>query len=397
MWAERLRPASFRGIAFGVQTADKDFGRQVITHTYPLRDRVAHEDLRRRPRSFVIEAYLVGDDVLERLAALEAALEEPGPGRLIHPYYGELDVVAMGAKTRLSSEEGRVARLQITFEQTDDEAAAPVSRINSAALLNARADQAIAALASDFRGALQLAGVADFVVDAMRANITGLAELFDSAASAFGLAGRISRAVRQLRAVLSPDPDTIAMTVAASMRSISDGRSVASADALGRVAGFGTDMPPTAAATPSRKAEAANREALITLVRSNAAIEAARAGAAVAWESRDQALQYRDVIADALDRAADRTGAAGWDASWGGLTDVRTTWIRHVIETAAPLPRLSTVRPAATLPAAVLAYQLNGDDLGGLFARADDLARRNGIRHPGFVPGGRDLEVLANG
>jgi prophage DNA circulation protein len=49
------------------------------------------------------------------------------------------------------------------------------------------------------------------------------------------------------------------------------------------------------------------------------------------------------------------------------------------------------VQPQATQPALVLAYSLYEDA-----SRDADIIARNNVRHPGFVPGGRTLEVLAD-
>ena len=52
---------------------------------------------------------------------------------------------------------------------------------------------------------------------------------------------------------------------------------------------------------------------------------------------------------------------------------------------------IEPLQSAATRPALVLAYQVNGD----VEAEAD-LVARNQVRHPGFVPAGR-VEVLKRG
>jgi hypothetical protein len=43
----------------------------------------------------------------------------------------------------------------------------------------------------------------------------------------------------------------------------------------------------------------------------------------------------------------------------------------------------------------LIAYQLDGDSLSDLFGRAAALSARNRVRHPGFVPSSRPIEVLA--
>ena len=56
----------------------------------------------------------------------------------------------------------------------------------------------------------------------------------------------------------------------------------------------------------------------------------------------------------------------------------------------ASLARLSTVRVTGPTPAAVLSYRLYDDA-----KRGKNLARRNGIVDPNWLPPGRDLEALS--
>jgi prophage DNA circulation protein len=172
-------------------------------------------------------------------------------------------------------------------------------------------------------------------------------------------------------------------------------------DALLRIAGGGAVGAAAsaigAAATPGLKAAASNARVVDAYVRALAATEAARAGAPVVWNSRDQAIAYRDRIAEPLGDAADRASDMGWAASWRALGELRAAWVSHVTSTAAPLPRIAAVTPAAGTSSMLLAYQLDGDALDTLFGRADDIAWRNQVSHPGFLPAGAPLEVLADG
>jgi len=97
---------------------------------------------------------------------------------------------------------------------------------------------------------------------------------------------------------------------------------------------------------------------------------------------------------DALAEAAERAGEVGWDATWQALRTLRAAHIADLNDRAAPLPRLRSLRLAATLPSVVVAYRLDGDALDTLVDRAADLVARNRVPNPLLVPGGRDLEVL---
>jgi prophage DNA circulation protein len=108
----------------------------------------------------------------------------------------------------------------------------------------------------------------------------------------------------------------------------------------------------------------------------------------IGFDSYDEAIAFRDQIFDAIDAQA---AIAPDDDVYSALMDVRAQLAAAVPGTAVDLPRLVHVTPATTVPALVLAYRLYGDvDL------ADDLAARNRVARPGFVPGGRQLQVLTH-
>ena len=56
---ENLRPASFRGVAFEVESHSESGGRRVELHEYPLRDTPYAEDLGKKAGKWQIEAFLV--------------------------------------------------------------------------------------------------------------------------------------------------------------------------------------------------------------------------------------------------------------------------------------------------------------------------------------------------
>lgn len=89
-WRDDLRPASFRGVHFFVAADSSRFGRRVVVHTYPQRDKPYVEDLGRRSREYQFDAFVIGPNYMEDRDAFIAACEEPGAGELIHPKYGSL-------------------------------------------------------------------------------------------------------------------------------------------------------------------------------------------------------------------------------------------------------------------------------------------------------------------
>jgi prophage DNA circulation protein len=80
------------------------------------------------------------------------------------------------------------------------------------------------------------------------------------------------------------------------------------------------------------------------------------------------------------------------DTAFPALNQLRADLVRAVPGEDSGLARLVSYAPAFTVPSLVLAFQLYGD-----VTREADIVARNSIRHPGFVIGGRALEVLSSG
>lgn len=114
-WHDLLRPASFRGAPFRVDTASKAGGRRGQTYEFPKSDRVSDEDLGRRAGRWALTGWVIGEDYTYQADLLEAALTAEGPGLLVHPLMGEMQV---RCETYTRSErrvEGGMATFDLVF------------------------------------------------------------------------------------------------------------------------------------------------------------------------------------------------------------------------------------------------------------------------------------------
>ena len=168
----------------------------------------------------------MGENYLQERDALIEALEAYGPGELIHPKYGMLNVVVLGrVSIRESHTEGGIARFAITFaeagENTFPRAATSTQDgvFDAADVLGSVSVDRFASLV-DVAGAAALAG--DLVgrvnssLDALQ-RLVGLNGLIDIAGDivrgASSISGRLSTLIRtpetlalQLQAVPAADP-----------------------------------------------------------------------------------------------------------------------------------------------------------------------------------------------
>lgn len=120
-WSSRLRQASFRGVPFAMLSGDHTQGRRVAVHEFPDRDDPFVEDLggaapRLTVRGFLIDESLVygGGDVLTQRTRMEEAASSAGPGALVHPTRGPLQVHCL-ALTVGDREEGGWFELAFEF------------------------------------------------------------------------------------------------------------------------------------------------------------------------------------------------------------------------------------------------------------------------------------------
>lgn len=411
-WRDNLQKGSFRGAPFFWRSADGEVGRKTARHDYPLRDEAYIEDLGKAPREFTLEVLVIGADYMAARDKLIAACEEPGPGTLVHPTMGTL-TVALSGRVRLSesTSDGGMCRFTLTFVIAGENKY-PAATGDTAGAVATRADAALGRVKDDFGQVITVSQKPAYIDDHIQ-----------------GLTRTALEKIAGVRSLISPPliPERVTALLA-TYKQLSGGVSalirsplelaegvqgfIAGLAALGdnpfaafrgyrNLFDWGSDLKPVPRITSNRIIQADNQAALVTLVRSSAVIEAARAvseadfaggrdSAGIAYQaeipSYQDAVKVRDELAERLDALM---LDAGEDATYKALADLRTAVIADINVRGADLARTVAFRPQTTLPVLVVAHQLYGD--AGL---ADGIIARNRIRHPGFVAGGRDLEVL---
>ena len=110
-WRDNLVQASFRGVRFSVDETEAPIaGRRVAVHEYPGRDQPFVEDMGRVTKRWTVEAFVLGDDYDVVRDELIEASDMPGPGELVHPYLGSLQVFCTACSLTERPREGRMAR-----------------------------------------------------------------------------------------------------------------------------------------------------------------------------------------------------------------------------------------------------------------------------------------------
>jgi prophage DNA circulation protein len=414
-WAQ-LRPASYRGVPFGVFGGQARFGRRNALHEYPFRDTPWVEDLGRSSRRITVTGFLVGDDVIAQRERLITACEKPGDGELIHPTLGRLKVSLMEVSTAEHWEQARVFEINFSFveqgeRQFPDAVVTPTDAISSAASTvsaaagDTHAEQITKVIKQ--RVIPQVSVVTAIWTVAATAAGKNATSLINLAASLQGNYGRLlgqSSGISLSEVVSSSD--TIAKltgkaassraSIAAAVAILDKAGLNVSVSTLGAFSQAARDLASAvrgASPTPAdgvrsmlalttvRSVVNVSQQATADLFRRIAVAGLAQASAAYQPSTSDEATQVRTQVLDAIDAEITTAGNQGDDSVYTALRTMRAEVIRDMNAKGASLPTLITVTTQAPLPALTLAQKLYRDP-----NREEELVRRANPRHPAFMP-----------
>ena len=417
---ENLRPASFRGVAFEVESHSESGGRRVELHEYPLRDTPYAEDLGKKAGKWQIEAFLVNgkSGYAERRDKLREALNASGPGTLIHPYLGELSVSVDGYSLKETTREGGYCTFSISFVEAGQPVEPDVEKDTAANVLDkaeAAKEAATAGFLDEYMPLLEdLEGLAG-KVPALLSEATAflgtplsiLSRAQSAASSVLALPDRLASrllgylgTIRQLGGIATSGLKMNALTALLGKKSAGTASSwlVTSngviAGIVGKTSwpqagggsiGGGTPSPETPGVVASTVANRAETP-LIDLIAAGAVIEAAIESANADYGTADDALASRDTVLEAIDEVQ-RANCS--DAVFTALSELAAAVNEDLTTRGAELPKLGSATLSMSMPALAASYRLYGD-----VGQADAIVARNRIRHPGRVPGGVPLEVI---
>ena len=417
---ENLRPASFRGVAFEVESHSESGGRRVELHEYPLRDTPYAEDLGKKAGKWQIEAFLVNgkSGYAERRDKLREALNASGPGTLIHPYLGELSVSVDGYSLKETTREGGYCTFSISFVEAGQPVEPDVEKDTAANVLDkaeAAKEAATAGFLDEYMPLLEdLEGLAG-KVPALLSEATAflgtplsiLSRAQSAASSVLALPDRLASrilgylgTIRQLGGIATSVLKMNALTALLGKKSAGTASSwlvtsngviagivgeTSWPQAGGGSIGGGTPSPETPGVVASTVANRAETP-LIDLIAAGVVIEAAIESADADYGTADDALASRDAVIEAIDEVQ-RANCS--DAVFTALSELAAAVNEDLTTRGAELPKLGSATLFMSMPALAASYRLYGD-----VGQADAIVARNRIRLPGRVPGGVPLEVI---
>jgi prophage DNA circulation protein len=412
-WRDNYRAASFRGVPFFVESADSTHGRRQAVHEHAQRDVPYTEDLGRKAREFSVSGYLIGAEYHTQRDELIKACETAGPGVLVHPYRGEMTVTCRGLGVSESTSEGGMCLVKLTFLESG-EASYPSAKVDTVNAISAKGNAVTAAAETGFVSDFLTTGFPAYVTESAATGLSDLGEFM--AAPGVSFAGDLQASsdfYLQAKGLASDafslvqQPLQMASRITGLFGSI---RSAFGVNAFGMLTNLFDRSPSSysgSTATPSRQQQATNSLAMNALVRQVAVAEAAKAAVVTQipvtttsgvaqvstvpaeYDSFQAAIKVREELVDLIDSESEATPN---DELYVALSDLRTSVVQAVPNPEQDLARIVQYVPRETLPSLLVAYQIYGDA-----GRADEIATRNGPPHPGFLMGGTQLEVLADG
>ena len=407
-WRDRKQAASFRGVPFLVDTDSVPVGRRTQLHEFPQRDQPFVEDLGRRTRQYKFTGFVAGDDFLAQRDRLLTALDTPGAGELVHPWFGRLTVTAGECELSHARNELGMARFNLVF--IDGMLEFPAQSPNTRRALAAQAPSLLGSIKERFNTAMAPVDLARQRASVVRSAVSGalgFALKFLSPGTALG--SDISGLLSSLMNGPGAFADSLLSGISGLERSFSGYGSSGSFSGSAAKAAAVSSLP-ASAPVPADPEVATIQRAVIALVQDAALLDVlldmaevpvaisqgvnapaavdvqlAQQGATVAVGSEvetvvpvaDDVLAVRDSISEALWSVAGESPPE----HFGTLSEARVALDRHLTEVARSGVGLRGYAPAETVSALVLAHALYGDAL-----RSGEIVARNRVRHPGFVP-----------
>lgn len=418
-WRVKLQQASFRNVKFQVEVDDLSAGRRIQVHEYPQRDKPFTEDLGKATREIALTGFVIGDNYIAERDALLAAIEDAGPGTLIHPWYGSLQVVVKECRVSHSNREGGMARFSLTFVEAG-ELAYPKAGAATGSGVRLSSDSFLSTLSSQFSQTFSIDGAPDWSIASSVSSLTRGLYMFQSfAAKGRGLVVNPSSIIGNVDGLFG-NPLALANSVISmfsefanagvtetptnfyvstppasqtAFAAVNQSTGVVSVEKaltgnFNTLTGYIASMPRTVSGygtTPARQQQSTNNAALEALMRGAALGNAAAVSSLMPLPVYDDAQLRRDTLTAALD-AESMTAS---DAMFTSLTDLRTKVHQDMTERGKGAARMRTVKMPEVRPSLVVAYDLY-EDAG----RESEIVDRNKVKHPLFVPA-EPIKVLS--
>lgn len=408
------RRASFRGAQFWVETDKVSGGRALVIHEFPHRDSPYVEDMGDNAVKFQVTAYVASDAAVQDAAALVKACRAGGAATLVLPMERHKVHCETWDRDWSRDRQGFIA-FSLAFVK-DGGGAAPFSAAYLSRLVVGAAGALAAPLQGRFAALFQTAGRAGYVAAnaianvretaallsavraslpmnaAKHASVARMIENLDAQADAYGASGVIADTWAPQMFLTGTDkgpaPD-LAGTVSEILTTM---REAATPETFMRevapLLSYGGGLAALPDATPSRHADDVNTDAVQSTVRLAALGQWAAAASEITLTDRRQAIGIRAEVAERFDGELQTLAGSDAAAAFVALSEVRAQAVSYLGRAITDMKPVIVAEAGLSLPSLYWANHLYGDA-----ARASELAQRNRVIHPSFMPSA--IEALA--
>ncbi len=413
-WLTSLWPASYKGVPFYFEEDKEAGGRGLVIHEFPNRDDPFVEDLGEAPRFYSGAAYVHGDAADALASALKTALASRGAGILVVPYFGPVTVHCKDFERATQRDKMGYVAFDLKFVRKGASSAL-VSIPLLANIAFQAADNLASAIALSLPAAISTYGKPAAAVAAVTDTLAQGAAAVDVLRQSYPIDPVVSGAVRDaVGPLISSIPAAITNTAAPGgdavaavaslvglVRQTMDALPAASAtraalelaasfpDTSGAATVVGTvELAGPVYRTPTQKLAADNAAAAARAVRLAALTAYAESVLRTAYTSRPEGVTARGELAERFENELYQTDGAENAALFLAIEQLRDKVIAWLSQAIANLAPVITVESARLRPSLALAWILYADP-----NRADELAARNAVQNPFFMP--RTIEALS--
>ncbi len=388
-----IRPAKFRGIDFETPQGSNTVGRRIKRHNFVENDTPSHQDLGLKTPNFKMTCVIRGDDYYDKSLAFEQAINQPGEGQLVHPFYGTLNVVVISAQRNYQMARVGESVFQLEFELAGSARTYDLAH-NTAIDIDTTTETLDQTSATDFVNAFP-DNLPDYSVNETTAfldetqsqlqTMGGLSLPQSYAWSPHWPLGNASALAANILGVYQSIADAFTPSAAPVVAGMSQAQT-----ATNHVEAVG-DILNIAAVSPDNSAS--HIQSTHLLQSTGQLNAAARIIRNADFESVEQAVITRDKFVRNSDMVLNQLGDANWHQSWSDLGDVTAAVTRDINQRLGRLPKIAVIENNRTRPSMLLAHFIYGDQPEKLFDQSKDLTKRNRTEHPGFFAPGH-IEVL---
>lgn len=388
-WSDNYRQAKFRTAYFVVPGHDLSGGSRGAVHEFPKKDIPYVENMGKRVKQFSLEAFIIGDDYMVDRDLLITELDK-GFGKLVHPYYGTIDVFCQSYTVRETDTENGIVRFTIQFVQSGA-LTFPNTVIDTVKNVSVKKTAAISASKSAFAKEYSLLKV-PFSVSQNSINTVNMGiSAIETAKKSVSTASDYKRKLDTNKGKviqLAYDALDLGQEIADLITFGTNEEDSSSARADNALIRFNEMRELWEFVPEDILVEDDPSMVFATFMQINAIINAMGLISLMEFKSLDDAIAIRDQVFVKLETLIlDITD----DELYVKLYELQTSVTHDVDIRGTNLARLGEYTLNNSLPALVVSH-----DLYGNIDFEQDIIDRNKIEHPLFVTGCKTIEVLIN-